>query len=73
MLNKILPFFIFLVPFIGQAQVNPMGLPNLADTTKKKTETIDANRVFAIKTVYLLEDSMLFKPNHYTKIDTSLY
>jgi len=42
------------------------------DSTKARGAKLKDERVYAIKTIYLLEDSALFKPNHYTHIDTTL-
>jgi len=65
----------FLVLFVSSEQV--IAQLNIDSTftgdstqTRKKDKKVE--RVYAIKTIYLLEDSALFKPNHYTHIDTVL-
>lgn len=68
--RRIIFVFLFLAPICGWAQLGKKAVGMAQDTTKKEPEK--SKRKFAIRTVYLLEDSALFKPNHFTAIDTTL-
>lgn len=70
-MRRMVLILLLCAPMLGWSQFGQRGTRQAEqDTTKEKVK--DPERQFAVRTVYLLEDSALFKPNHFVRIDTTL-